>query len=180
MSKSRGNVVNPDDMVEGVWRRCVPALRDVHGPAGGQSRGTPKAWKASIVSSAASGGCSWTSRAKRNSSRQKPQPQRRRGAESCWTSSNSVRRSKTSSRRRPAQSAARLHQESHRRPRRPALQHRHLGDDGLRQRSDDLGNEAGFRAADVSPVARPVRAAPGGRTLGQAALNTQRSTLNRP
>ena len=35
MSKSRGNVVNPDDIVAGLRRRRVPPVRDVHGPAGG-------------------------------------------------------------------------------------------------------------------------------------------------
>ena len=33
MSKSRGNVVNPDDVLGGIRRGCVPPLRDVHGPA---------------------------------------------------------------------------------------------------------------------------------------------------
>ena len=35
MSKSRGNVINPDDVVERIRRRQPAALRDVHGPAGG-------------------------------------------------------------------------------------------------------------------------------------------------
>ena len=35
MSKSRGNVVNPDEVIDGVRRRLDAALRDVHGPAGG-------------------------------------------------------------------------------------------------------------------------------------------------
>ena len=35
MSKSRGNVVNPDDVVTRVRRRCDAAVRDVHGAAGG-------------------------------------------------------------------------------------------------------------------------------------------------
>ena len=34
MSKSRGNVVNPDDMLVGIRRGCVSALRNVHGAAG--------------------------------------------------------------------------------------------------------------------------------------------------
>ena len=34
MSKSRGNVINPDDVVKRVRRRQPAALRDVHGPAG--------------------------------------------------------------------------------------------------------------------------------------------------
>ena len=34
MSKSRGNVVNPDDVVRGIRRRLAAALRNVHGPAG--------------------------------------------------------------------------------------------------------------------------------------------------
>ena len=34
MSKSRGNVINPDDIVREYRRRRVPPLRDVHGPAG--------------------------------------------------------------------------------------------------------------------------------------------------
>ena len=33
MSKSRGNVVNPDDILDRVWRRCLSALRNVHGAA---------------------------------------------------------------------------------------------------------------------------------------------------
>ena len=33
MSKSRGNVVNPDEIVARLRRRRVPAVRDVHGPA---------------------------------------------------------------------------------------------------------------------------------------------------
>ena len=33
MSKSRGNVVNPDDILVRIRRRCVPPLRNVHGPA---------------------------------------------------------------------------------------------------------------------------------------------------
>ena len=32
MSKSRGNVVNPDEIVAGLRRRLAAALRDVHGP----------------------------------------------------------------------------------------------------------------------------------------------------
>ena len=32
MSKSRGNVVNPDDVVRELRRRRAPPLRDVHGP----------------------------------------------------------------------------------------------------------------------------------------------------
>ena len=44
MSKSRGNVVNPDEVVARVRRRLAAAVRDVHGPAGGRrSRG---AWTA--------------------------------------------------------------------------------------------------------------------------------------
>ena len=34
MSKSRGNVVNPDAVVERIRRRLAAALRNVHGPAG--------------------------------------------------------------------------------------------------------------------------------------------------
>ena len=33
MSKSRGNVVNPDDVLGGIRRGCVPPLRNVHGAA---------------------------------------------------------------------------------------------------------------------------------------------------
>ena len=35
MSKSRGNVVNPDDVVDELRRRRAAPLRDVHGPARG-------------------------------------------------------------------------------------------------------------------------------------------------
>ena len=35
MSKSRGNVINPDDVVARVRRRLAAAVRDVHGPARG-------------------------------------------------------------------------------------------------------------------------------------------------
>ena len=35
MSKSRGNVINPDDIVEQVRRGYAPHVRDVHGTAGG-------------------------------------------------------------------------------------------------------------------------------------------------
>ena len=36
MSKSRGNVVNPDEVVRGIRGRLPAAVRDVHGPAGGR------------------------------------------------------------------------------------------------------------------------------------------------
>ena len=44
MSKSRGNVVNPDEVVARIRRRFAAAVRNVHGPAG--SRPSPGAWKA--------------------------------------------------------------------------------------------------------------------------------------
>ena len=64
--------------------------------------------------------------------------------------------------------AARLHQESHRRPRRLAFQHGDFRADGFCERRDDLGNEAGFRAARFLDFAPALRAAPGGRTVGQS------------
>ena len=80
----------------------------------------------------------------------------------------------------PAQlkDAARLHQESHRRPRRPALQHGHFGADGFRQRRDDLGNEAGFRAARLPDFAPALRAASRRGTLGKSSqlCNSQPAT----
>ena len=36
MSKSRGNVVNPDEVVRRIRGRLAAAVRDVHGPAGGR------------------------------------------------------------------------------------------------------------------------------------------------
>ena len=60
MSKSRGNVVNPDDVpVRNTARTRSAFTKCSWGRWKWSSRGTPRASRASIVSSAASGACSW-------------------------------------------------------------------------------------------------------------------------
>ena len=50
MSKSRGNVINPDAIVARVRRRFAAAVRNVHGPA--RRRPSPGACRASTACSA--------------------------------------------------------------------------------------------------------------------------------
>ena len=70
MSKSRGNVVNPDDIVRGLRRGRIATLRDVHGAAGnGEAVEHARAWREFIGFWAGSGACSWTKKARRNLSR---------------------------------------------------------------------------------------------------------------
>ena len=81
MSKSRGNVVNPDDIVEGVRGGRHAAVRNVHGSAGGdEALEHPRRGRGVTGSSTASGGSSspttarldpllaWSSRCRRTSS----------------------------------------------------------------------------------------------------------------
>ena len=61
MSKRRGNVVNPDDVIARVRRRRAAALRDVHGPAGGDEALEHQRRRGRVTaSSTASGGCAST------------------------------------------------------------------------------------------------------------------------
>ena len=161
-----------------VRRRRVPALRDVHGPAGngealehqGRRRrlSFPRPRLAPV-----------RGRAERDRVRAEPRPPTRSAAPSCWSNIRLAAGIKdVAADRRPAQGAARLHQESDRGPRRPALQHRHLRPDGLHQRSDDLGSQAGLRPARLPDPAPALRAAPRRGTLVQASRrHALRSTL---
>ena len=73
--------------------------------------------------------------------------------------------------------AAPLHQESHRRPRWPAFQHGDFSHDGFHERRDDVGNEAGFRAAGFFDSAPALCAACCRRTLGKTLFRTPHSAL---
>ncbi len=70
MSKSRGNVVNPDDILVEYRRGRLPALRDVHGPAGdGEAVEHQGRRRRVSVPRPRLAACSWTSRARPSSSR---------------------------------------------------------------------------------------------------------------
>ena len=68
------------------------------------------------------------------------------------------------------QGAARLHQKSHGRLGRHALQHGDFRDDGFCQRGDDVADQAGVRDEAVFAIARAVRAASRGRIVGAACI----------
>ena len=74
MSKSRGNVVNPDDILVEFGADAFRLYEMFMGPLEMVKPWNTKGSRVFIVSSAASGGCSWMKRAKRNLSRRK-QPQ---------------------------------------------------------------------------------------------------------
>ena len=72
MSKSRGNVINPDDILREYGADAFRLYEMFMGPLEMVKPWNTRGWKGSIVFWAASGACSWTSAAKRNSSKPKP------------------------------------------------------------------------------------------------------------
>ena len=168
MSKSRGNVVNPDDILKEFGADAFRLYEMFMGPlemvkpwntkgVEGVYRFLGRVWRLFVdeASETEFEQAETTARDARAAQR------------TAGTDQAELRHQRRGGHARAVEDAARLHQESHGRPRRDAFQHRHFRDDGFCERRDNVGNEAGFRVARVFDFARAVRAASGGRAVGK-------------
>ena len=172
MSKSRGNVVNPDDVLAEYGADAFRLYEMFMGPlqmvkpwstkgVEGVYRFLGRVWRLFVDEK------SETEFEQAETNRKGAKTRRTAGADQ--TQCRHQRRGGDAG---AVEDAARLHQESHGRPGRDALQHGDFRDDGFCQRRDHLGNEAGFRAARFLDFAPALRAASGGRALGKIEHST--------
>ena len=141
MSKSRGNVINPDDILVEYGADAFRLYEMFMGPlemvkpwntkgVEGVYRFLGRVWRLFVDEQS------------ETEFEQSLTAEPQRGPELLGKIRLAAGISRHPADRRPAQGAARLHQEGDRGPRRPALQHRHLRPHGLHQRSDDLGERS--------------------------------------
>jgi leucyl-tRNA synthetase len=140
MSKSRGNVVNPDDVLKDYGADAFRLYEMFMGPLQ-----DTKPWSTNDRDAArGAGGVAGGSQVERDADDRRADP-------------------------RAVARAAPLHSQGDRGPRGASLQHGDLGDDGLCERGDGVEGEAGGRAASLPSVAGSVRAASGRGTVGGGA-----------
>ena len=132
MSKSRGNIVNPDDVIERLRRRRVSLLRNVHGPARANETVEHARRRRRVAISRA--GLAIDDGRK---------PGRRMGIVGSAFKTIDPDKGQT-------KDSPRHDQESHRRHRVTFFQHRDFADDGFRERVYECRNDSRFGDADIS------------------------------
>ena len=167
MSKSRGNVINPDDILKEYGADAFRLYEMFLGPlemtkpwstrgVEGVYRFLGRVWRLFVDESSETEfeqSCAADpQRAAEHLERIRPHPAIR----------------STGARNRAASRAARLHQESHGRPRSPALQYRHLRAHGVRQRGHDLVQPTRGNPPPVPDPAPALRTPSRGGTLANA------------